>query len=121
MARWNLLRLGRRATVAEVAEAGATTIEATTGTKEMVVVEVIPEAIAIQMTGRSEERKIGHLVSKTTATETIEGVMAVMETVKVAGAVVEEDVMEDVMEDVTIEDLAPTIETANAERKTGKL
>jgi hypothetical protein len=93
-------------------EAGATPIVAT-----VVVVEVIPEAIAIQMTGRSEERKIGHLVSKMTATETIEGVMAVMEIVKVAGAVVEQDVMED----VTIEDLAPMIETANAERKTGML
>jgi hypothetical protein len=96
--------------------AGATTIAATvatTETIEMVVVEVIPEAIAIQMTGRSEERKIGHLVSKTTATETIEGVMAVMEIVEVAGAVVEEDVM--------IEGLAPTTETANAERKTGML
>jgi hypothetical protein len=87
-------------------EAGATTIVAT-----VVVVEVIPEAIAIRMTGRSEEMKIGHLVSEMTATETIEGVMAVMEIVKVAGAVVEEG--------VTIEDLAPTIETANAERKTG--
>ena len=96
--------------------AGATTIAATvatTETIEMVVVEVIPEAIAIQMTGRSEERKIGHLVSKTTATETIEGVMAVMEIVEVVGAVVEEDVM--------IEGLAPTTETANAERKTGML
>ncbi len=96
-------------------EAGAATIAvtvATTETIEMVVVEVIPEAIAIQMTGRSEERKIGHLVSKMTGTEMIEGVMAVMEIVKVVGAVVEED--------VTIEDLAPTIETANAERKTGK-
>ena len=113
--RWNLLRLGHRVVEAGVVDTEAvTTIAASvviTEMTEMVVDEVIPEVIVIQMIGRSEERKIGHQDSRTITTETIVGVMAVME---IARAVA-------VVEDVTIEDLAQMTEIANAERKTGML
>jgi hypothetical protein len=73
--KWSLLSLGPLE--AGVVDTEVTTIVAavvTTEMTEMVVMaadEVIPEAIVIQMTGRSEERKIEHLVSRTITANTI--------------------------------------------------
>jgi stage III sporulation protein SpoIIIAA len=92
----------------------ATTIVASvviTEMTEMVVGEVMPEVIVIQMIGRSEERKIGRQDSRTITTETTVGVMVVTEIARAAA----------VVEDVMTEDPAQMTETANAERKTGML
>jgi hypothetical protein len=73
--KWNLLRLGPLE--AGVVDTEVTTIVAAVATTEMIEMvvmaadEVIPEAIVIQMTGRSEERKIEHLVSRTITANTI--------------------------------------------------
>jgi hypothetical protein len=79
----------------------------TTGTTEMVVDEVILKATAIQMTGRSEERKIGLLVSGTITVEmTVDVVMEIV----IARAVVDVEM---------IEDLTTMSGIASAKRKIG--
>jgi len=74
---------------------------------EMVVDEVMPKATVIRMTGRSEERKIVHLVSGIIIAEMI--VVVVMEIV----------IARDVVDVVMIEDRAMMREIANGRRKIG--
>jgi malonyl CoA-acyl carrier protein transacylase len=78
-------------------------------TSKTVVGGAIPEATVIQMTGRSEERKIGHLVSRTTTANTTVDIAMEIAGVKAVAA----------GKDVMIEDLAVMTETASAKRKNG--
>lgn len=91
--RWNPLRLGPLEI--GVVDTGVTTVAVATTEMteaEKVVDEAILEAIVIRMTGRSEERKIGHLASRTIAA-TVDTAITVMEIGRDVAVAVVEDVM----------------------------